>query len=145
MDAFAHTSYKHKIDRELLERLSEAILVLKLHAQNIARVEGLRLIDVNTARQNTADLLGDLAEGVRFLDSGTGSRAMFDGTTQLALSGLVDRFVRINPADVQELQKLKGRLVRGMNLKPRDFKRLDGIQRLLEEEADEATRALYSF
>ena len=135
MNGFAYTSYKHQSDQELLSQLSNAILVLKLQAQGRL---GQYHVESQAVKQQCETLAG-------FLDDLIASSV--GGATNLAFAGLADRFVKVNPADVQdrvaELRRLRQRLGGRQGIRDNDFRTLDSLQTLLEAEAAEDVRSLY--
>ena len=142
MSGFAYTSYKHQCDQELLDRLRSAIYVLKLDAQARGGEPGPDAEQVRRCRQDLAELLGDLAARVRAVTA-----EPFDGGLNLPYAGLADRFLAVNPHDVEDrldaLGRLRARLSSLQPLRPRDFTALDDLQLLLEEEAAEDARGLF--
>ncbi|MCL4508816.1 MAG: hypothetical protein M1296_04730 [Chloroflexi bacterium] len=135
MHGFAYTSYKHQSDQELLSRLSNALLVLKLHVQGRAGQQHAKAQDVPQQRETLVAFLDDLIA------------VTVGGATKLAFAGLADRFVQVNPADVPdrlaELRRLRQRLASGQAIRDHDFRILDSLQALLEAEAAEDVRSLY--
>jgi hypothetical protein len=148
MNAFAYSSYKHRSDQDLLDRLGRAIFVLKLQAQDRLLAYGLGTRDADDGHAQVEQFLDDLGRCTSLLilepvDDPEG--------VNMAFTGLADRFVDVNPADVSdrvaELIRLRDRLDREPDaaLKERDFRLLDGIQALLEQETAEGVRGLYAF
>ncbi len=148
MNALAYSSYKHQSDQELLDRLGRAILVLKLRAQDRLSAYGLDACDVHEAREHVEHFLDNLARCTRLVLL---EHIDDPDDVDMAFTGLADRFIDVNPADVPdriaELIRLRGRLDRDPEaaLKERDFRLLDGIQALLEQETSEGVRGLYAF
>lgn len=142
MDGFAYTSYKHQRDRALLERLSAALLALKLGAQGRLAENGLSNREVAKRRRDLDRFLAALEERVRLLRAEQPAP-----TVDMGFTGLADRFVRVNEHDVDdrldELRRIRDELVHGVPLRPHDFRRLDALHALLEEEAAEGVRGLY--
>lgn len=142
-DAFAYASYLHERDRDLLNGLSGAIYVLKIDAQGRLTEQGLTDEDVRVKRAWLADLLGQLAELVQFLSSKNPQKK----PTDLALMGVADRIIskgRAGTLGIAELGETRNRLRGEKPLKAEDFRRLDRLQGLLEEENAEAVAALYN-
>ncbi len=135
MNGFAYTSYKHQSDQELLSRLSNAILVLKLQAQGRLGQYHLQSQEAEQQRETLVEFLDDLIAGT------------VGGATKLAFAGLADRVVKVNPADVQdrvaELRRLRQRLAGSEDIRDNDFRIVDSLQALLEAEAAEDVRSLY--
>jgi len=148
MNAFAYSSYKHRSDQDLLDRLGRAIFVLKLQAQDRLPAYGMGARDPDEERIHIEHFLDDLSRCVRVL-----TLEHIDDLegVDMAFTGLADRFVDVNPADIShrvaELIRLRDRLDREPDgpLKERDFRLLDGIQALLEQETAEGVRGLYAF
>ncbi len=143
MGSFAYTSYKHQRDQELLDRLNQAIFMLKLEAQQVP-THRQRPGGVRATREDLVRFLDDLEARVRLLiGEPTSTEA------SLAFTGLADRFVRENVADVpdrlDQLQRVRDHLSGSQPLRERDFDKLDHLQSLLEEEAAEGVRGLFSY
>jgi hypothetical protein len=140
-----YSTYKHQSDQDLLRRVASDILALKLRAQDgvvSAKVSNNAVAD---ARTYLAQLLDELRQHV-----GTHDRLRPDFDLDVTLTGLAQRFVRVNPSDVSdrlaELERLRSRLIDFTQpLRDRDFTLLDGLQSLLEEETAEGVRSLYRF
>jgi hypothetical protein len=141
---FAYTTYKDQSDQRLLDRLSEALFVLKVERQKQLAPQGLSTADVQRARESLLAFLDEFAARVRLLRA-----EPVDGPVDLAFTGLADRFVRAMPDDVadrlDELMRARERLAGGQPLRELDFSRLDALQGLLEEETAEGVRGLYRF
>lgn len=139
---FAYTTYKNQSDQQLLDRLSNALFVLKIDAQGQLAEQGLSPADVQQARLALVAFLNDLAARVHLL-----RREPTEGAVDLAFTGLADRFIKVNPEDVadrlDELSRARVRLAAGQPLTELDFYRLDALQALLEEETAESVRGLY--
>ena len=144
MNAFAYSSYKHQADQELLDRLGKAIFVLKLQAEN-------RLSDYGFVQQDVVNEYRDLTQ---FLDALVKRTQLLVMTpvvepVDMAFTGLSNRFVAVNRVDVSdrlaELTRLRLRLIEEECIKDRDFRLLDGLHALLEEETAEGVRGLYAF
>lgn len=121
------------------------ILALKLQAQDGTADAEVSTIAVGDARANLAELLGELHQHVDTQD-----RLQPDFDLDVTLTGLAQRFVRVNTMDVPdrlaELERLRSRLSDpAQPLRDRDFNLLDGLQSLLEEETAEGVRSLYRF
>jgi len=148
MDAFAYSSYKHRSDQDLLDRLGRAIFVLKLQAQDRLPAYRLDARDADEGRAQVEHFLDDLSRCACLL---TLEHVDDPAGVDMAFTGLADRFVDVNPADVPhrvaELIRLRDRLDREPDaaLKERDFRLLDGLQALLEQETAEGVRGLYAF
>jgi len=131
MNAFAYSSYKHRSDQDLLDRLGRAIFVLKLQAQDRLPAYGMGARDPDEERIHIEHFLDDLSRCVRVLT--------------------LEHIDDLDPADIShrvaELIRLRDRLDREPDgpLKERDFRLLDGIQALLEQETAEGVRGLYAF
>jgi len=144
MNAFAYSSYKHQADQELLDRLGKAIFVLKLQAEN-------RLSDYGFVQQDVVNESRDLAAFLDALVKRTQLLTMTPVVEQvdMAFTGLSSRFVGINRADVPdrlaELTRLRSRLIEEECVRDRDFRLLDSLHALLEEETAEGVRGLYAF
>jgi len=144
MNAFAYSSYKHQADQELLDRLGTAIFVLKLQVED-------RLHDYGFADADVAKEYRDLAQFLDALVKRTRMLVMEPVAEQvdLAFTGLSHRFVAVNRADVPdrlaELTRLQSRLLDKGCVKDRDFRLLDSLHALLEEETAEGVRGLYTF
>lgn len=141
--AFAHLSYRQQRNQELLHRLSDGILTLKLEAQGRAGEVSLDAPDPCEKRLDVAAFLADLAAQVRLV-----AATPAEGAVDLAFSGLADRFVRDAPGGVadrlDQLDRLRGRLLDGDRPLPdRDYRLLDRLQALLEEETAEDVRGLF--
>jgi hypothetical protein len=143
MNAFAYSSYKHQADQELLVRLGKAIFVLKLQAEN-------RLSDYGFVEHDVINEYHDLARFLDALVKRTKLLVMAPVVEQvdMAFTGLSNRFVGINRADVpdrlEELTRLQARLIKEECVKERDFRLLDSLHALLEEETAEGVRGLYA-
>lgn len=143
--AFAHLPYAQQRSHELLSRLSDDLFVLKIQAQERLPEHGLRADDVRTARDDIATFLRDLMEQASsMVGSATGPGF------NVSFMGIADRFVRLNPNDVPdriaELGILQDLLLQSeQSLPSRDFRLLDRLQTLLEEETAESVRSLYRF
>ena len=141
---FAYTTYKEQSDQRLLDRLSEALFVLKVDRQGQLAAQQLSNADVQRARESLLDFLDVFAARVRLLRG-----EPVAGPVDLAFTGLADRFVRVRPDDfadrLDELMRARGHLARGQLLTELDFRRLDALQGLLEEETAEGVRGLYQF
>lgn len=141
---FAYTTYKDQSDQRLLDRLSDALFVLKVDAQGNLAEQGLSPTDVQASRQTLIAFLDGLVARVRLLRAEPTADAV-----DLAFTGLADRFVKVNPDDVadrlDELLRAQRRLAAGQPLTALDFHRLDALQALLEEETAEGVRGLYRF
>lgn len=142
MYRFAYTTYKDQSDQRLLDRLSKALFVLKVAAQERLVEQGLSPADVQQARQALVAFLDDLVARVHLLRAEPTEEAV-----NLAFTGLADRFVKVNPDDVadrlHELSRARARLAASQPLTDLDFRRLDALQALLEEETAERVRGLY--
>jgi hypothetical protein len=142
MKGFAYTSYKHRRDQELLRRFSDSIFHLKLQAQHELERYGLGEQDAQESRARLVDFLARLEACVRLL-----AATSADGDADLTFTGLADRFVQANPADVADrladLRRVREELSAGQMLNDRAFSLLDDIQALLQEEAAEGVRSLY--
>ncbi len=141
---FAYTTYKDQSDQRLLDRLSDALFVVKIDAQGQLAEQGLSPADVQQARQMLIAFVDDLVARVQLLCG-----EPTDGKVNLAFTGLADRFIKANPADVpdrlDELLRAQRHLAEGQPLTDMDFRRLDALQALLEEETAEGVRGLYRF
>ena len=141
---FAYTTYREQSDQRLLDRLSEALFVLKVDGQGQLAAQELSTADVQRARDNLLNFLDAFAARVHLLRG-----EPVGESTDLAFTGLADRFVRVRPDDVpdrlDELMRARGRLSNGQPLTELDFRRLDALQGLLEEETTEGVRSLYRF
>ncbi len=140
-----YSTHKHQSDKDLLRRLASGILTLKLQAQDGVRGDEASATAVRAARADLADLLGEFHQ---YADAHNHLRPEFD--QDVTLSGLAQRFVCVNPSDVQdrlaELARVRSRLSdHAQPLRDRDFILLDGLQSLLEEETAEGVRSLYRF
>lgn len=144
MNTFAYSSYKHQTDQELLDRLGKAIFALKLQAQNRLFEYGLDTRDVDEEYEDLATFLADLVKRTRLL-----VMEPIDGQVNMTFTGLSQRFIDVNRADVPdriaEIVRLQLRLDQGEQMKDRDFQLLDGLHDLLEEESAEGVRGLYAF
>jgi len=143
MNGFAYTSYKHRRDQELLDRLSNAIFVLKIQAQDQLIPYQLDARDADDKRDDLVRFLDDLADRVRLLIG-----AATEDAPNLIFVGLADRFTQVNKADVPDrleaLCSVRDRLEGTWAIRDRDFHLLDSLQALLEEEAAEGVRGLYA-
>jgi hypothetical protein len=142
MLGFSYTSQKHRRDQTLLTKLSDAIFVLKLHAQGELLNNSLQEKDVQDKREEIIQFLQKLEQRVLLLIG-----ELVSDDVEMAFTGLADRFRKYNSADVQdrvaELERLRKRLSSATELRERDFQILDGIQSLLESETAEGVRNLY--
>jgi hypothetical protein len=149
MDAFAYTSFKHQAQRDLLDLFRRAVLALKLDAQGSAdRPQEVSIDEVDSRRAQLIQFLDGLDLRVRALAAITrGVDVTADvPVSEAALVDVADRFMRLRP-DVtdrlSELARVRGRLFGSDHLRPQDFRVLDRLQTLLEEEAAEGSRGLY--
>ncbi len=144
MNAFAYSSYKHQADQELLDRLGRAIFVLKLQAENRLHDYGFADPDVVKEYRDLARFLDALVKRTRLLVMEPVAEQV-----DMAFTGLSNRFVGVNRADVPdrlaELTRLQSRLLEEECVKERDFRLLDSLHALLEEETAEGVRGLYAF
>lgn len=143
--AFAHLSYRQQRNQELLHRLSDGILALKLEAQGRLGGDGLAPLDASAKRRDVAAFLADLEAQV-----GLVAAVPAGATVDLAFSGLADRFARDAPGGVDDrldqLNRLRGRLLAGdAPLSDREYRLLDRLQALLEEETADDVRGLFRF
>ena len=139
---FAYTNYKSQSDQRLLDRLSDALFVLKVDALGQLAEQGLSPADVQRSRNALMAFLDELVARVQVLRGESAER-----TVDLAFTGLADRFVKVNPGDVgdrlDELVRARERLLADQPVTELDFRRLDALQALLEEETAEGVRGLY--
>jgi hypothetical protein len=149
MDAFAYSSFKHEAQRDLLNAFRRAVLALKLDAQDSPdHVEQVPTEEVDSRREQLIHFLDSLDVRVRDLARLAGGTAILPDAafSDAALIDVADRFIRLRP-DVSdrllELSSVRGRLFGSERLRPQDFKVLDQLQNLLEEEAAEGSRGLY--
>jgi hypothetical protein len=141
---FAYTTYKDQSDQRLLDRLSDALFVLKADARGDLAEHALSSTEVRASRRALIAFVDDLVARVRLLRG-----EPTDGAVDLTFTGLAARFVKVNSDDVadrlDELLRAQGRLASGQPLTALDFGRLDALQALLEEETAEGVRGLYRF
>ena len=145
MDAFAYTSFKHQAQRELLERFRRAVLALKLDAQGGPdRPQQISSDEVDARREQLIQFLDALDAQIRDI-------ASLQGGADVPISegvyvDVADRFIRLR-SDVTdrlaELGRVRGRLFGSERLRAQDFRVLDRLQGLLDEEAAEGSRGLY--
>lgn len=145
MSRLAFSSYKQRTDEALLSRLSDDIFMLKLQAQGSLVEQDFDAQDVQNTLDDLRQLLMLLINRVRFMALGQMNLEIDQSFTALA-----DRFIKENPADVQdrvaEIERLVSRLSLGTPaIKDRDFVHLDNLQVLLEQEAAEGVQGLYRF
>ncbi len=145
VSAFAHLPYRQQRNQELLHRLSDGILALKLEAQGRAHDGGRDMPDPREKRQ-------DIAAFLAALESQVGLEAGLPGVTvvDLAFSGLAERFTRDAAGGVadriDQLDRLRARLLTGtVPLSDREYRLLDRLQTLLEEETADDVRGLFRF
>lgn len=142
MRQFFYTSHKHKSDQELLHRLSSALFVLKVQAQDQLAIHGLDEMQVQDSRKVLIKFLLELEKRVRHL-----ALDYQDATVNLAFTGLADQFIKMNPADIpdriDQLVRLRHNLETQHKLFDRDFRLLDRLQVQLQSEANEGVRRLY--
>ena len=145
LDGFAYTSFKYQTDRELLDRLRRAILALKLEAQAGPGSPGAVPADLDARREDLIRFLDALRVRVRELASTQRLPASRESDT--TFTDLADRFIQFRAVDVDsrlaELERVRGRVAGSIELRKYDFRVLDRLQGLLEEEAAESVRGLY--
>lgn len=145
VSAFAHLSYRQQQNQELLRRLSSGILALKLEAQGRLDADTPGMLDAHTKRRDVADFLADLMSQAGLLAGESGA-----GGVDLAYSDLADRLVRDAQGGVadrlDQFDRLRRRLLTENDpLTDRDYRLLDRLQTLLEEETADDVRGLFRF
>lgn len=145
VSAFAHLSYRQQQNQELLRRLSSGILALKLEAQGHLGARPKVQRDGVHGRQDVAAFLADFTEHLERMvgDKGTGN-------IDLAYSDLAERLIQDAQGSVadriDQLDRLRLRLSDGAaRLSDRDYRLLDRLQALLEEETVADMRGLFRF
>lgn len=145
MSAFAHLPYRQQRNQELLHRLSDGILALKLEAQGRPADGGRGMPDPREKRQDIAVFLADLEAQVGIVAGIPGATAV-----DLAFSGLAERFARDAAGGIadriDQLDRLRSRLLSdAAPLSDRQYRLLDRLQTLLEEETADDVRGLFRF
>lgn len=140
-----YTVSQHQRELELLNRLTSAILALKLEAQEGVQAGDIAVPTAYKARYVLIELLGELEQHVETRDSPTPGSDM-----DAVFSGLARRYVRVNPSDVKdrvgELSRLRDRLDdESRPLRDQDYRLLDQLQAIFQAETAESTRNLYRF
>ncbi len=145
VSAFAHLPYRQRRNQELLHRLSDGILALKLEAQGRTHVGAFGMPDPREQRRDIAAFLADLESQVEYTTESA------DGTAvDIAFSGLAQRLVRDASGGIDDriaqLDRLRMRLLTGADpLSDREYRLLDRLQALLEEETADDVRGLFRF
>lgn len=144
MYGFNSTSYKHQRDQILLRRLRDALYVLKVQAQQRAAEHAMADEFIDEKRGEISQLLADLEQYIRiFLGDSPSAAANLD------VAGLAERFIEAHSHDIldrlDEIGRVRENLDTEQTLTDLDFRRLDGVQSLLEAEAAEGVRGLYGF
>ncbi len=136
---------KQQRDLELLDRLTTAILMLKLESPSaMAADHRVGPVDFD-ARSHLVRLLVELDRYVMSMDD-----LPLGNDVDNPLAGMARRFIQVNPSDVQDrldqLRRLRDRLAhRTHPLRDQDFVSLDELQALLEEETAGGVRSIYRF
>lgn len=144
VSTFAHLPYRQQRNQELLHRLSGGILTLKLDAQGQANNGDPGAPDVRATRRDVAEFLADLAPQIRAM-AGAPTGAALD----LAFSGVAARVARDAQGGVEDrlaqYDRLRGHLLDDTPLSLREYRALDRLQALLEEETADDMRGLFRF
>lgn len=143
MQGFAFSSYRYEQDQQLLEMLRSAILAVKLQAQDL--LIGKQKDEIKQdSTQALIDFLIQLEATIAFLHRGEASSDI-----NLSLANLADKFIKVNPNDVEDrvgrVTRMRARLAGKEQLLDRDFQLLDGIQSLLEDVVVQGIEALFRF
>jgi hypothetical protein len=145
MSYLSNNSFQQQQVRHLLDKFSNALLILKLQAQNQLSQNNITDSEATQQKLALANILSNIIVNVKIVTTDEQD----DGNINIAYTGLSQRFIEANPLDVADrleyLGNLRDKLQNDDSLTSREFQFLNNLQRDLETEVIDSYKDLFRF